>query len=226
MDASAGPPPSAALYMQRDLSAESDDVVLAALQTDAVARRILAKAEAPSIGSFVGVRLNINVLRNTGCAVHSIHRATSKDGHMRGRGFYRGEVITYLPVVTLQDAYFNVHQGMRESIANGSSAKCPMASVDGTFIEQPDQACFDGVRVRFNPKASHLFVDDDNYAVEYAEHVTILGHRAFCRGRIRYFCLDSAPKRAGDAPSVARFAERGRAINTTGARASVQQSLY
>ncbi|MFM6828910.1 MAG: phosphoadenosine phosphosulfate reductase family protein [Novosphingobium sp.] len=47
--------------------------------------------------------------KNAGISVHSIHPSTSKDGHTKGRGFYGGEVISYLPAVTLKDAYFNVH---------------------------------------------------------------------------------------------------------------------
>lgn len=186
------------------LKPESDEVILKALNTDAVARRILAKGESPQIGQFVGVRLNINVLKHTHVAVHSIHRATSKDGHTRGKGFYRGEVFAYLPVVTLADAYFNVHQGMREGIAAGKTAKCPMASIDGTYVQQVGSPDFSGLEVSFNPKRTHLFVDANNLAVAYAAEVTILGHRAYARG-VRYFTRETAPPRAGDAPSLASF---------------------
>lgn len=193
------------LYQQRRLSPEPHHVILQALQKDAVARRILAKNENPVHGQYVGVRLNINVLKSTGVAVHSIHRPTSRDGHVHGRGFYRGEVISYLPVVVLRDAYFNVHQGGREGIASGQLAKHPMASIDGTFIEQPQQVVYDGVEVSFNPKRTHLFIDAHGFAVRYAEEVTILGHRAYARGRIEYFSSSNAPRKEGAAPSIAKF---------------------
>ena len=193
------------LYEFRNLKPESEAVIAAALQKDAVARRILAKNEYPKPGEYVGIRLNLNVLKTTNVLVHTVHRATSKDGHTKGKGFYRGEVISYLPVVVLQDCYFNVHQGGREGIATGNMAKHPMASCDGTFTVQPTEPSFDGVEVSFNPKRTHLFVDKNGLAVQYAEHVTILGHRAFARGHIVYFTTANAPQRAGDAPSIARF---------------------
>jgi hypothetical protein len=193
------------LYRQRNLRVESEDTILKALQTDAVARRILGKAQTPEPGQLVGVRLNITVLNRTGVAAHSIHRATSKDGHSKGKGFYRGEVIGYAPVVALRDAYFNVHQAMREGIAAGTMAKCPMASVDGTYICSVGAPSFDGVEIRFNPKTTHLFVDIEGYAVRYAQDVTVLGHRAFARGLILYYSDSDAPKRAGDAPSEAKY---------------------
>lgn len=199
-----GPHPNR-LHKVRTLKPEPDDVIATALSTDAVARRILSKGMSVEVGAFVGVRLNINVMKSTGVAVHSIHRATSKDGHRRGHGFYRGEVISYLPVVVLRDAYFNVHQGGREGIASGAMHKHPMASVDGTFVEQQRPLDFDGVSIGFNPKTSHLFVDEEGFAVQYAEEVTIMGHRAYARGAIRYFTEATAPAKAGVAPSIARF---------------------
>jgi hypothetical protein len=192
-------------YKCRSLQPESESVILAALQKDATARRILSKGETPQFNTAVGVRLNINVLRSTGVAVHSVHKATSKDGHTKGRGFYRGEVTSYLPVVVLRDAFFNVHQGGREGIASGQQAKHPMASIDGTFTEQPEKVGFDGVEVSFNPKRTHLFVDAEGFALRYAEEVTILGHRAYARGRLEFYTAATAPQRAGDAPTVARF---------------------
>lgn len=193
------------LFAARSLTLEDPGVVHAALQTDAVARRILAKALSPVPGELVGVRLNINVLNRTGVAAHSIHRATSLDGHRKGRGFYRGEVISYAPVVVLANAYFNVHQALRDGIAAGTTAKCPMASIDGEYVAPQSVPSFDGVEVRFNPKTTHLFVDTEGYAVKFAQHVTILGHRAFLRGRIDYYSESDAPARAGKAPTEARF---------------------
>ena len=196
---------SPSLYGVRSLRPESPEVVHQALQTDAVARRILAKGERIEPGQLCGVRLNINVLVHTGVAVHSIHRATNKDGYTQNRGFYRGEVLSYLPVVLLRNAFFNVHQAGREGIASGTMAKHPMASIDGTFVEQPQELSFNGVEISFNPKNQHLFVDSEGYAVQYAEEVTILGHRAYARGEIRYYSQNNAPAKVGTARSQTRF---------------------
>lgn len=179
-------------------------MIAKALATDAVARRILAKGLSVQVGECVGVRLNINVMKSTGVAVHSIHRATSKEGHRNGRGFYRGEVISYLPVVMLRDAFFNVHQAGREGIASGVMSKHPMASVDGTFVEQEQPINFDGISIGFNPKTSHLFIDEEGFAVQFAAEVTIMGHRAYARG-VRYYQVANAPLKVGSAPSIARF---------------------
>lgn len=193
------------LFRKRTLTPESDEVIATALQRDAVARRILAKGIDIHSGDLVGVRLNLNVMKSTGVAVHTLHKGTTTGGHTRGRGFYRGEVIGYRPVVELREAYFNVHQASREGIAAGVIAKCPMASVDGRFLESSGMPSFDGVAIRFNPHAVHLFVDEAGYAVEYAERVTILGNRAYARGLIRYFSTRTAPARAGSGASAVRF---------------------
>jgi hypothetical protein len=138
-------------------------------------------------------------------AVHSIHKATSKDGHKQGRGFYRGEVVCYLNVVVLRNAYMNVHQASREGIATGEIAKCPMASIDGEFVEPGGKVSFDGVELSFNPKSVHLFVDADGYAVRYAEEITILGHRGYARGKIEYYAEDNAPAKFGCAATSVKF---------------------
>ncbi|MDT8992814.1 hypothetical protein RQP54_18215 [Curvibacter sp. APW13] len=196
--------PGHPLYQTHDVSPNTMDVINAALQKDCVARRIQAKGISPRSGDPVGVRLNINVLKHTGVAVHSIHKATSPDGHTRGRGLYNKEVISYLNVVQLHDAYFNVHQKEREKIALGG-AKAPMASVDGRFSRIDGEPEFGGLEVSFNPHTVHLFVDSRGYAVRYAEEVTILGHRVYARGKVEFYTPDTAPARAGTAHSLARL---------------------
>ena len=191
-------------HKPRVLRPERDDVIAAALATDAVARRILAKGNTLCDGQLVGVRLNINVLKNTGVAVHSIHKPTSQAGHREGRGFYRGEVLSYEPVVVLRDAFFNVHQAGREGIASGRLSKHPMASIDGNLLRPKGPPCFEGTAVGFNPMRSHLFTDEDGYAVQFAREVTILGHRAYAR-HVTYFSEATSPRRAGGAPSNVRF---------------------
>jgi hypothetical protein len=193
------------LFEARLLTPEPADVIDRALASDAVARRILAKGSVLNIGQLVGVRVNINVIKATGVAVHTVHRASSVNGHSNGRGFFRGEVLTYLPVVHLRDAYFNVDQKAREGIASGMASKSPMASIDGTLAELTGLPSFDGIAVSFQPKRVHLFVDADNFAVRYAEDVTIMGHRAYLRGRVCYYTQQAAPAKIGIAPSAVRF---------------------
>lgn len=181
--------------------------VTRALERDAVARRVVAKGAAPAIGDLVGVRLNLNVLRTTGVAVHTVHRGKTSGGHRAHRGFWNGEVLCYAQTVTLREALFNVHQAGREAIASGLAAKHPMASVDGVLSSLGDAADFSGVEVRFNPKMVHLFVDEDGRAVRYADEVTMQGNRCYVRGRIVYF--DEATWiEPGQSPSAARPAER------------------
>lgn len=193
------------LYKQRTLQPESMETIIKALGADAVARRILAKGQSLAAGQRIGVRLNLNVFKSTGVAVHTIHRATSTDGHTKGRGFYRGEVLSYQPVVVLKEVYFNVHQAGRQGIAAGTMNKHPMASCDGLYQPTDESLTFDGVELSFNPKRVHLFTDEEGFAVQYAEEVTIMGHRAYARKTIRYFSQESAPPKAGDAPSSVRF---------------------
>ncbi|ABM96938.1 hypothetical protein [Methylibium petroleiphilum] len=192
------------LFDVRALQLETAEEVRAALNSDATARRIMAKACQPAAGELVGVRLNLNIIKSTGVRVHSIHRGTTHGGHARGKGFYRGEVINYSQVVTLRHAWFNVHQAGREQIAEGGN-KGPMASVDGEFVVPMGRVSFDGVEIRFNPRDVHLFVDLENFAVQYAEEVTLAGHRAYARGLIVYHDANSAPARAGNTPSIAMF---------------------
>lgn len=184
--------------------------MLAALNTDATARRILGKGLKPELGEVVGVRLNINILKSTGVAVHSIHKGNSSNGYQVGRGLFRGEVLTFAPWAVLKDAFFNVHQKGRELIASGAQSKHPMASIDGQWVPADEEPDFSGVEISFNPKRVHLFVDSVNRPVQYAQHVAIRGHRAFATGQIVYFDELTAPARAGDTPSCAVFEAHGR----------------
>jgi hypothetical protein len=181
----------------------TDEVAMKALQSDATARRIIAKGNVITPGQRVGSRLNINVLKSTGIAVNTIHAGKSGDGYKANRGWWDGEVLSYRPAVTLRNAYFNVHQGLREKIAAGTAAKSPMASVDGEFVDAAP--CFDGIEVHFNPKREHLFVTEDGCAVRYADEVTIQANSVFARGRVEFYSSDNAPPRAGSAPSRVRF---------------------
>jgi hypothetical protein len=187
----------------------------AALQKDAVARRILAKDKKPKKGDRVGIRLNLNVLRKTGIATQAVHAGRKSEGYKQNKGWWGGEVLTYAQAVILKDAYFNVAQRAREDIAEGR-AKSPMASVDGELVAI-DEMNFDGVEVSFNPHRVHLFVDANNAPIRSAEEVTvdannapirsaeevtIYGHRAYLRGQIEYYTQATLPERAGGAPTA------------------------
>lgn len=200
---------SSPLYKQRTAQAAgaiSEAQAREALATDAVARRIMAKGIEVQEGDRVGARLNINVLKNTGVAVNTIHRGKAGDGYTKNRGWWGGEVIAYAPVVTLRDAYFNVDQKAREGIASGAAAKSPMASIDGAFRKEHS---FDGVEFRFNPKREHLFRDALGRVLKRADEVTITGNSAFARGEIEYYGPEDVPARAGDAPTQGRLLEPG-----------------
>ena len=180
-----------------------------ALKVDATAQKILAKGNVIKNGDLVGVRLNINVLNRTGVPVQSVHKGgegirkkMDKPGNQSG--FYNGEVLTYAPYAVLKNAYFTVHQPMREKIASGSSSKTPMASADGEWINT-DSPSFDGVLARFNPHGEHLFIDQKGRAVKRAEEATIMGHRAYLRGEIEYYQPGEAPAKAGDSATNVTF---------------------
>lgn len=192
-------------YLCRDLKLLHQDEVESALQGDAVARRVLSKASAPAPGDLVGVRLNLNVFKTTGVCVHTMHRGGPSGGHRIGRGFWNGEVLHYAQAVVLRNAYFNVQQKGRESIASGQSPKHPMASIDGELAELGAPASIVGVEVRFNPKLEHLFVDPSNRALWYAEEVVVVAHRAYARGRLVFHTTETAPTRAGTNPTRAWY---------------------
>lgn len=183
----------------------STQVVNEALKSDTTVQRILEKNNFPSSGEMVGVRLNLNVLKNTGCAVQTLHKPTNKHGYKKNKGFYNGEACGYAQAIVLKNAYFNVSQGAREAIAEGRQHKFAMASVDGEFASCTVPKEFEGVEIRFNPKEQHLFVDVDNNAVHFAEEVVVFGHRAYARGQIVYHTYQTAPQRAGDFPSKTAF---------------------
>ncbi|MCZ8254731.1 MAG: hypothetical protein O9327_03465 [Polaromonas sp.] len=188
------------------------NVVARALASDATARRVRAKGASIQEGDAIGVRLNLNIAKSTGVLVHTLHQGTKGDGYTRGRGLWNGGVLGYAEFVVLRDAYFNVSQAGREAIAAGQQSKFPMASIDGRLANMASPAKLTevlGVEISFNPKSVHLFVDPEGRAVRFAEEVTIVGHRAYARGRLEYFTPATAPARQGDAPSRAHFGPIG-----------------
>ena len=193
------------LYRTHQLHQHTQEQINEALRNDKTATRILAKGVPIVAGQLVGIRINLNIWKARQVAVHTVHQATNAAAYRSGSGFYRGAVIGYLPAVLVKDAFFNVSAKLRQEIAAGEVAKQPMASVDGTYINGEIVDCCEGVEVMFCPKREHLFVDSEGYAVRWAEEATILGHRAYCRGKIAYFTEASAPTKVGDATSLVRF---------------------
>ena len=189
-----------------DVLTHTPEQVKNALQTDATSVKIMKKGIQHPEGTLVGARLNINVLKNTGVPILTVHKATNKTGYMHGKGFYNGEAEGYRQVLHLKNAHFNVHQKSREDIASGKKPKFPMASVDGE-IQNPQENNFDGVEARFNPMQHHLFVDSKGNAIKSAEHVTLHGHRAYLRGKIEYYSPENAPKREGTSNTQVTFKE-------------------
>lgn len=189
----------------RIVAVPSNEVVHAALQKDATARRIISQANDLQDGQLVGSRLNLNVLKSTGVLVNTIHSATNVSGYKSNKGWWSGKVLSYHAVVQLRNAYFNVQQSSRNKIALGVANKSPIASVDGE-LDLVSTKRFDGVSIRFNPKRERLFVDENNRPIAFAEHVTIVGHRAYARGEIRYYeTVLEAPDKVGTAPCCVSF---------------------
>lgn len=192
-------------FQLHTLAIPSDDKVMEALQADAVARRILAKDARPASGTLVGVRLSLNILKARGIAVQTLHAGNDRGGHRKNKGFYNGSVLDYRKAVTLADAYFNVGQTGREKIASGQDSKHPMASVDGALMDTEVSERVWGVECRFNPHQLHLFTDLDNRPIWYASEVTLVGHRAYCRGEIVFHTHETAPSKAGHSSSAVIF---------------------
>lgn len=208
------------LYRKRRIDVLTADMVRDALETDFNSRRVLAKGITPKPGDLVGVRVNISVENNTGVAIQTVHAGSNREGYKNNAGFWDGEAITYQQVVVVKDAYFNVQQKRREDIAAGLKKK-PMASVDGNFV-RADNGNFDGIEILFNPRRVHLFVDAEGHPIRYAEEVTVLGHRAYARGRIEYYTRETAPEKIGVTPSSVRFEDESPAA----ASAPAQTALF
>lgn len=175
-----------------------------ALAGDKVCARVMAKQLRPAPGDLVGVRLNLNIWKSRKVPVQTLHKGNGTGRHRKNAGFYNGAVLWYQKIVVLRDAYFNVAQPGREKIASGTESKFPMASVDGVLVDC-EEPSFEGIEVRFEPMATHLFVTLDNRAIHWAEEVTIYGHRCYCRGAIRFHSELTAPPKAGSSPSIAIF---------------------
>jgi hypothetical protein len=162
----------------------------------------MSKQMRPRNGDLVGVRLNLNILKSRQVAVQTLHQGNHSGRHRKNVGFYNGPVLWYQKVVMIRDAYFNVSQSGREKIASGIESKHPIASVDGLLVDDTAPS-FEGIEIRFEPRATHLFIGPDNRAIRWAEEVTVYAHRVYARGEIIYHNESTAPPKAGPSPSIA-----------------------
>lgn len=182
------------------------------LNTDLVARLVKKKHNNLKQGDIVGVRLNLNITKVSPKHVFiSIHKgednSRDKTKYLKNRSFFTGEIIDYSRAIFISNAFFNVNQLAREQVASGQVSNFPMASVDGTFEKKDIPEGFNGIHVKFNPMYQHLFVDEEGYAIKYAEEVVVLGHRAYACGKIVYHNNETAPKQMGITKSETKIKE-------------------
>ena len=171
----------------------------AALNSDTKSVEVIAKGLQPKQGEKVGVRLNLNVLKNKGVPIQTVHQGQVGDNYKKVNGisgFFKSTAINYAPAVTLKDVYLNAHQEGVYKIKEGYTHKTPIASVDGLYQDVSlADTNFDGVEIRFNPMRGGLFVTaDGNRPVRSVEEATIVGHRVYGRGKIEYFTEANKPK--------------------------------
>jgi len=201
----------------------------AAVMGTKTGQRIMDKNIQIKDGDYVGIRLDLNILRSTGVPVQAVHQGKEAT-HEKGAGFYNGEVIKYAPWVTLKNVRFKIQQGAREKIASGKESKSPMGSADGQFVDT-DKPNFDGIELRFNPNREHLFRDAMGRAVKYADEVTTTRNGIFARGNIEYFGEEDVPPVA-ISPSEARLMKEGevaakqQAAQTGKVSTPIQDSLF
>lgn len=166
-----------ALSVLRGGQAINNKVVDDALSTDATSRRIIAKGNELEVGQKVGVRLNLNVMKNTGVPVQTMHNKTAT-----------GEALKYAGAVMVKNPALNVNQNARKKIVTFQENKFPMASVDGEFLtDNIDLMNFDGVKAFFNPFKQNVFVDAAGRPIKSAGEATIVGNTVYLRGDIEYY---------------------------------------
>lgn len=148
-----------------------------ALSTDATSMRIKAKGVQVEPGRQVGIRLNLNVRKNTGVPVQTVHDKSAT-----------GEALDYAPVVTVKNPTLYVNQNARKKILTFQENKFPMASVNGEFLSADiETANFDGVKAVFNPFKHNVFVDVSGRPIKSADEATVVGDNVYLRGNIEYY---------------------------------------
>lgn len=145
-------------------------------------------------------------------SILSVHKAknqkaTKYQEHNGVSTFAREKVVRNFDVMTLRNAYFNVNvKGSSEvgtmlfnrfvkkmdpkavkAMYPTAKNKFPLASVDGEYVDTPrENSNFDGILIKYNPMASHMFMDVTGRPIKFAEEVTLMGDRAYARGKIEY----------------------------------------
>lgn len=179
-----------------------------ALASDKRSMQILAKGNKIADGQVVGIRPNLNVLKNTGVLTQTVH-AGSPGKYKAGTTFADKEALTYLPFAVVRDANLTVNQLARKQIASGEVAKFPMSSVDGKFVARPGSDAYDGVELKFNPRREHVYVDPDGRPVKRVEEATVAGvgpaARVYARGKIEYYDESDFPQPLGGVESAAKL---------------------
>lgn len=190
--------PEEALAVLRDGESISNRVVQDALSTDATSRRIIAKGVQVESGRKVGVRLNLNVMKNTGVPVQTMHDKTAT-----------GEALKYAGAVMVKNPNLNVNQNARKKIVTFQENKFPMASVDGEFMtDNIDLMNFDGVKAFFNPFKHNVFVDAAGRPIKSAEEATIVGNTVYLRGDIEYYGFNDPILKQGRSETASERAKR------------------
>jgi len=176
----------------------TQELVDQALQTDRNSVRVMNKGKTPEIGDKVGVRLNLNVLKNTGVPVQTIHDKTAT-----------GEALQYAPVVRVSNVTMNVNQEARNKIVTFQENKFPMASVDGELVSTDmSEISYEGVKAIFNPFKHNTFVDVSGRPIKSAENAVIVGNNVYLTGEIEYFDYDDPVVTAGRTETEEQRAKR------------------
>ena len=176
----------------------TDQGVNIALSTDKTSQRILNKGKELKLGQKVGVRLNLNVAKNTGMPVQTVHDKTAS-----------GEALTYSGAVMLRNVNFTVNQNARNKIVTFQDNKNPMASVDGDFISEGVEGMdYSGVKAVFNPFKHNTFVDVSGRPIKSASEVVVVGNNVFMRGDIEYYDFNDPIVKAGKEETAEQRAKR------------------
>ena len=176
----------------------TDVLVTKALDTDATSQRIIAKGIQPQVGDKVGIRLNLNVMRNTGVPVQTMHNKSAS-----------GEALQYSGAVEVKNANLFVNQNARRKIVTFQANKFPMASVDGELVTSDlNEVNFDGVKAVFNPFQHNVFVDMSGRPIKSAEEATVIGSNVFLRGKIEYYDFNDPILREGREETPEQRAKR------------------
>ena len=176
----------------------TDRMVSDALRSDKRSVQIMNEKNEIEEGRKIAVRLNLNVKKNTGVPVQTIHDKSAT-----------GKALRYSGAVTLKNVELAVNQGAREKIVTFQENKFPMAAVQGDFVSDGvSSSDLDGVKATFNPFREHLFVDASGRAIKSAEEATVIGNTVLLRGKVTYFSMNDPILQRGKVESPKGKAKR------------------